>query len=81
MKISSDTKLVEQTILNLIQNILLKIYETPRKGFSFRLVKIKNNKEIDPITNSNKFDWAYGYYSSPQEVREVAKKTFSMMKS
>ena len=72
--------LLEQTVLDLIKNIMIRVYETPKKGFSFRLVSYQNNTEIDPLDSSSKVDWAYGPYKSPKEAIKIAKNLYKEQK-
>ena len=79
-KLPKEAILIDQTVFSIIHNIMIKIYETPRKGYSFRLVSYQNNTEIDPLSTSNNYDWAYGPFKSPAEAKKIAKSLYKEQK-
>lgn len=78
-RINEDTKVYDLTMLDLLKNVMVKIYESSN-GYSFRLVLYQNNTEIDPISHSNKKNWAYGPYKSPKEAFLEAKELYKTSK-
>lgn len=62
----------KKTIINHIDNISIKIYET-QGTFCFRIYQFIENREIDPVAKSEKKNWGFGPYKSQDEALEAGK--------
>lgn len=77
LKLPQEYKLFSQEVIDLDQNILLKLYQLD-SGFGFRYITYENGKEIDPIKRSD-LSWIYGPIPRIQEARDKALELYSTL--
>ena len=70
LKIKDSDKLFSQEVLDLTQNIMLRLYKLDN-GYGFRFITYQKGKEVDPLNNSE-LTWVYGPIKKIDEVKVTA---------